>query len=192
MWTTEYIISQICMALGMSMLGATYFIKSNKTILIFSIINAILFCGHYFFLGAYLAVVLNAVGILRGVWYYFANKYSRKSQTIAMLTIVGINIICGALTANVWVDILALIAIAHYSFAVWQKNVLYYRITAIIEGVIWIIYNVFYMSILGILSQGILLVVSIMSVVTYLYKFKNNKKEIKTNIKEQDVHEDTI
>ena len=71
MWTVDYIISQICMALGMLLLGATYFMKINKNILICSIIYAILFCGHYLFLDAYMGVVINILNNPKVTKYIF-------------------------------------------------------------------------------------------------------------------------
>lgn len=162
------------MALGMVLLGATYFIKSNKNILICSIVNAMLFCGHYLFLGAYTGLVLNVLGIVRGVWYYCVKNSTYKSKTIAMIIVVVANIIMGMITLSQWVDILAMVASTHYCFAIWQKNILYYRWTAIVEGIYWIIYNFYFMSIVGIVSQSALLLVGIIGVLKYYYDLKKN------------------
>lgn len=194
MWTVEYILSQVCMALAMALVGITYFIKSNKNILVCSIVSAVFFCGHYLFLGSYIALALNAIGLIRGVWYYFANKSSRKSQTIAMLTIIIINIISGLATLQTWIDILPLMASTMYCYDVWQKNILYYRAMAVIEGVMWVAYNIYLASIVGILSQSILLVASIVGVILYTFKTKREQvieSKSKQN-KEININEDTV
>ena len=139
MWTIEYIFSQICMALAILMLGITYFLKSKKVILVYSTVGALMFAAHYFLLGSYVGIVLNILAVIRGIWFYCNEAASKKSQVVSFVVIMIANLIIGIFTLKSWLDVLAIVACLLYTFAVWQKSILHYKWSAIIEIICWIV-----------------------------------------------------
>ena len=177
MWTLEYVLSQVCVVIGMIIIGASSYVKNKKLILYFSLINSVVFGVHYLLLGAYTGMILNIVGIVRGLWYYYTENSSFRSRIIALVVIILCNLILGIFSFNYWIDIAAIAAGIAYSYAIWQKSICYYRWSAILETIAWILYNVYLMSIFAIMSQSILLVVVTIGLVKYYIDKRKNTKQ---------------
>ena len=177
MWTNDinYIISQICVVIAMLFLASTYFIKSKKWILIFNIPIALFFGIQYVLLGAYTGVAINAVGLIRCVWFYFNDKLGKKKNYISFSVINIMLLVLGIITFKTWVDIWAMLAGFIYTFSIWQSNNTVYRWLALGVSACWITFNSIYGSLFGIIAECILLIVEIVSIFN-LYLCKKNQK----------------
>lgn len=184
MWTIEYIFAQICIVIGLVVIGVSGYVKNKKLILYISILNSLVFGIHYLLIGAYVGMSLNILGIIRGIWYYFTENSSSKSKITALVVIIILNVIMGIVAWVSWIDILAITAGICYTYSIWQKSILYYRYDVIFETILWILYNIYYMSIFAIVSQSILLVALVIGLIKYYQsKHKERNMENEANIK---------
>jgi hypothetical protein len=62
-----------------------------------------------------------------------------------------------------------------YTYSVWQKKISIYKILGIPVGIIWIIYNIYIVSIFGIILEVVLLISAIIGIVRE-YKMKKESK----------------
>jgi len=176
MWSTNYIISQICVVLAMGIFCISMFAKNKKIIIINSTINSILYSIHYFLLGGYTAVVLNVISIFRGIFFYFDDRDEIKNNYISLIFIMASLTLVSLTTYSSWFDILPIIAVLLYTFSIWQKNIKFYRYAAVVGSICWIIYNIILGSIFGVLSECVLVVVEVIGIINL---YKGTRKSIK-------------
>ena len=67
---------------------------------------------------------------------------------------------------------LSIVATLITTFAIWQKNVKYYKFFGIISSLLWILYNVFVFSVVGIVLESIIF---IFSIIGYIKEIKTKK-----------------
>ena len=186
MFTTSYIISQIFALFAYATITTTFFMKSKIKIVVFNIINSLLFLLHYFFLGASMGMIINAIGIVRGIWYYLDEKFNSRHLYNSLIVCVVASIICSIFSFTSWIEIFALFAGLGFTYSLWQKNIGFYRWAMLVCSILWVVYNSLHHSIVAIVGESILIVVEIVSLVKYYVK---DKKEIAELLSEHKITE---
>ena len=171
MWTTNYIISQACILFAMGLFCISLFTKNKKTIIILSSINASLYALHYLLLGKPVVVLLNIISIARGIFFYFDDKDEIKHNLVSLVFIILSLILVSYNTFVTWIDMLPLIAVLLYTFSLWWKNIKFYRYASLVGSICWIIFNIVLGSILGVVSECVLVVFEILGII-HLYNAK--------------------
>lgn len=173
MWTTEYIFSQVFVILGLTCLAITYLIKNRVAILCLCIIASIFYGLQYVLLGGYIAVALNVVGIIRGIWFYLSDKKGEKKSLLSLIVISSLVVILSIISFKNIVDLLAIIATLSFTYLLWQTKNSWYRWGSIFVSFCWIGFNIFYNSIFGIICECVLLAIEIIGVILLYTKHKN-------------------
>lgn len=169
-----YILSQVCAIIAMIVLGSTYIIKNKKQILFLCIFSSIMYSLQYFFLYAYTGMIINILGIVRAVCFYTYSR-SGKENTLLNLMLLELMFIVG--TIFTWdgpVSLLPLCGLMIFTYATWHKDVKLYKWLVLPVSVLWITYNALVGSLVGWISESILLVVGIIGLFLY---YKGNTKE---------------
>jgi len=186
MLNTSYIISQIFALLAFISLGISFFVKSKIKIVVFNIACSVFFIFHYFFLNASVGMIINAIGVVRGIWYYLDEKFNSKHLLNSLIVCVVASIVCSVLTFNSWIEIFALIGGLGFTYSLWQKNIGFYRWAMLVCSLLWVTYNSLYGSVVAIVGESVMMVFEIISIVKYYRKDKKelankNLQENKTN-----------
>ncbi len=108
------------------------------------------------------------------IYSYFL--YGRKILLVGGISVqdlYAISIISAVFTYNGFFSLLAVLATLIYTFSVWQKKTNVYKLLGIIVGFLWIWYNIYIMSVVGIILETILLICS-----TTGYLLEISKKRI--------------
>ena len=142
MWSTSYLISQICMILAMGCFCLSLFTKNKKFIIIISATNAVLYSLHYFLLGKISVVLLNVLSIVRGIFFYYDDRDEIKHNFVSLIFITLSLVLVSYNTLITWVDLLPLIAVLLYTFSLWWKNITFYRYASLAGSICWIIFNI--------------------------------------------------
>lgn len=79
------IIAQIIGLVAMAFSFITYQMKSNRGVMVMLSLATTLFCIHYSILGATTGLVLNIVGIVRNICYYFKDKKVLSSKVVPII-----------------------------------------------------------------------------------------------------------
>jgi len=145
-----FIIIQIIGFIAWLMLAVSYYRKNTNKILVFQIIGTLLFCLHYFLLGAYSGLFICAFETLFDFGYYKTDK-----DKYIYLISIPVRIIGGLLTFKTLYDILPIFAslIDGYSLTKKKKLVV---VGAVISYTLWVIYDICVMSISGAITDGII------------------------------------
>ncbi len=174
----EYILSQIFICLGLSALGASYFVKNYKIVTILCIICAVLAAIGYALLGATTAIFLNALGVVSYIFFYIFKIKNKENPFYFILILWTATIINGVLTFTGPVSLIPTIASLFFYYSVWQKNTLVYRVIGVLASVAYVFYNLLYKSYFGAILQVVLFVFALVGLIYYLielYKFKAQK-----------------
>lgn len=175
----EVIISQVFVAISYIFIGISYITKKRNMVLICSIMSVISFAVAYFLLNAWSALAMMAVSMTRNIIFLIRSKSQNPNKLDKVDYIIGsillIAIIClSVVTYEEWYSLLSCIATLIYTFSVWQKNTMVYKICGVPTSLFWIVYNVFINSILGIILESLIVVFAILGLCLDLYK--NTKK----------------
>lgn len=154
--TITYIISQIFTILGIILLGSSYLCKNKREILILTLLSSICYGGHNFLLGAITGVAMNIVTIIMNVWLYINEKNKKQTSLKFLFTICIITIILGTISYQNIFSLLPIIASLLFTYSIWQNNNKVYRCIGLLTSVMWISYNTYLNSIMGIFSEVIL------------------------------------
>ena len=179
MLTTAYILSQTFALLAYITLSATFFMKSKLKIVVFNIANSLFFLFHYFFLGASMGMIMNLIGIFRGIWYYLDEKFDSKHLFNSLIMCVAASIVCSIFAFTSWVELIALVAGLGFTYSLWQKNIGFYRWAMLACSVLWVTYNALHLSIIAIVGESFLIVIEIIAIAKY---YKKDKGELITGV----------
>ena len=177
-WTSTYIASQVLTVAMYAALAITYYLKDRRTILIINSLMCILIGAAYLLLSAYTGAAVSFVGIIRNIIFLINEKKNGKSDRISKNDIITLLIIYFATIVviipayNGFLSLLSVFATLLYTFAVWQKRTDIYKVLGIPIRLLWIFYNIFVMSLLGIILESVVLLVTIHG---FLIEWKDRK-----------------
>jgi hypothetical protein len=174
----DYIISQIFVILGYTVIAFSFFTKNRKLILLYSTAAVVCHATSYAFLLAWTGVAMNIIALGRNVTFQIQNKYKKSSETtksdwIVLGSIIAVSTTAWILTYDGILSFFALSGTLIYTYAVWQKNAKVYNILAIIGSIQWIVYYLFVFSVFGIILECVMLVAETIGTIRY---FKQDKK----------------
>jgi hypothetical protein len=127
------------------------------------------------FLKAFTGMIVNAVGIIRAVWFYINNQKNKNNSIFSLILISSLFLISTILTWDGVASVLPLFSAIAFTYSIWCNNVLVYKWIAIPVSVSWIIYNIIVGSILGYIMEGMLLIIEIIGLILFYKKNKVNK-----------------
>ena len=165
--TLEYILSQVFIVISYLFLVLSYQAKERKTILTYSFISLIANGISYVFLQAYTGLAMCFVALFRNIIFMIDEKRNGKSEKISKKDIVIlavlylISIISTVFTYDGFLSLLSVFATMLYTYSVWQKKTAVYKILGLPIGILWIAYNIYIMSIFGIILESILTISAI-------------------------------
>lgn len=180
--TTTYILSQIFTIITYILLALTYYAKDRKRVLILSFLSLIANFLEYAFLLAWTGAAMCVVALVRNIIFLVDEKKNGKRETnnktdiIILVALYAILITSAVFTYDGFLSLLSVFATMLYTYSVWQKKTIVYKFFGVPVGVLWILYNIYVMSIFGIILESILLICSITG---YVLEMKKNKKQIK-------------
>ena len=176
--TTTYIISQVFTIKMYILLGITFYVKERKAVLILNFIATISIAIAYILLGAWTGLAMSIVVIIRNIIFLLDEKKNGKRETINKTDIIilvilyVISIIFTIFSYNGIFSLLSVAATMLDTYGIWQKKVALYKLIGIPKGILWGLYNIYIMSIFGIILESILL---ICSTTGYMLEKRRNK-----------------
>ena len=179
--TLTYVLSQIFVIINSALLMSTYQLKSRKSILIVSFMALFANGVAYVLLSAWSGLAMVFVAMIRNIIFMIDEKKNGKSNKITKKDIVIlavlyiISIISAIFTYQGILSMMSVLATMLYTYSIWQKKTSVYKILGIIIEIIWIIYNIYIVSVLGIIIEICLLI----SVIIGLIREYKSKKEVK-------------
>lgn len=181
-WSVSYIMSQIFTIIYYLLVAKSYYAKDRRNILIITFLSLIANGIAYILLNAWTGLAMCIVAIIRNIVFLADEKKNGKKQNInkkdiAILTVLYlITIISAIFTYEGLLSLLPVWGTMLYTFSVWQKKTNIYKLIGIPIGIIWVVYNIYIMSIFGVILEMVLL---ICSTTGYLLEVKIKRYEKK-------------
>lgn len=179
--TSIYIASQAFIIISYIFLASTYFLKSRKMILVIGFLM-LLFTGlSYLCLKAWSGLAMVGIATIRNI-IFLVDGNKEKSDEITkkdIIILIVLYIIAGIFTVITYEGFLSLFSVfatCLYTYSVWQKKTIIYKVLGVPIGILWIIYNVYIMSIFGIVLESILLICTLIG---FVLEWKNKEKSEK-------------
>ena len=168
-FSITYILSQIFTIITYAILALTYYTNDRKKILILSLLSIIANGIAYIFLKAWTGFTMCIVALFRNIIFLIdeikngQKKVNDKKDIIIFLFLCFISIIFSIFTYDGFFSLFSVYGTILYTFSIWQKKTSIYILLGIPVGILWIIYNIYIMSIFGIILETILLICPITS-----------------------------
>lgn len=152
-----FILAQICGLIALLMTIINIQLKSKEKIVMLNVWANIAVTIQYFLLGAHTGAVISILNAIRDVVYFLFKKKSLKPSILVLLIFEIVAIISGIIS---WQDIWSVIPIVVtiiYTYGLWQDDIKILRITTVIIGYGWTIYDIVvkaYVAALQVIAQG--------------------------------------
>lgn len=166
--TYIYIISQIITILYFAILSLSYLLKDRKKILLANFVAHIGQTTAMAMLNGYTGAAMSIIMMLRDLTLLIQESkkskgkdINKKLDLVILIITVLLMVILTIFTYNGPLSLLSVVATLVTTFALWQKDVKTYKILGLIAGILWLAYNIFIMSIMGIILELILVICSI-------------------------------
>ena len=144
-----------------------------QKILLFLIIYNVLVIISYFLLEKYLESILVGIATLRSIIYYIFSKKGLKPNIYILLFFEFLIITVSIVIWQNWFDIFMLTSVIVTTYSSWQDNVAVIKISAMVTSVLFILFDVFSMAYVYIISEVLYGLTALIS----LIKTNNNKSK---------------
>ena len=157
-----YIISQIITVIYFGFLSLSYLLKNREHILLANLLAHIGQMIAMGMLNGATGAAMAFIMMLRDLVFLIQEKkHIKKSELHILIVTIILIIVLTSYTYKGPISLLSVGATLCTTFALWQKNVKRYKLMGIMAGILWLAYNIFIASILGIILQTILNICSI-------------------------------
>ncbi|MGI6746603.1 MAG: Inner membrane protein YgjV [Firmicutes bacterium ADurb.Bin300] len=162
--------------------AVTYFLvfqmKKRKSILGLNILAGAIFVLHFFLLKAYTGAAMNIVCSLRCIIYYCNDKKWAKSKAWLAVFIL-VSVVLGVYTWSDAYSILPLVSMIITSISFWLKRERNIRLLTLPSPPCWMLYNIHNGSISGFLTDTVIFISLLISLVRYdvLKRHPANRKQ---------------
>ena len=176
--TVAYIISQILAFVAFLFNVSAYQLKKKSQILSFTITGNVLNMIHYILLGAWSGMATKVIAIVRDSYVRHKGKMPELSKMpfkdiLPLLIFICAYIIMAIVTFESPLSILPLLAATLYTIGIYTGDERRLRITAASTCVLWLIYNISVLSVVGALGDVILITSNLIAI------YRNDKKKAK-------------
>ena len=151
----------------------SYQMKTARMILIIQIIMSVVFCFHYLLIGATSALALNIFGIICKFIYCYRDKmgFSGKICPVVLAFVMGI---AGALSWQGYYSLFIIVGLLVNTLFLSSKNAQTIRKSILFTSPLVIIYNIFVLSIGGIVYESIAIISALIGIIRYSKSARNN------------------
>lgn len=172
-----YTVAQIIGFIAFAISLIAYHRKDKKTILGNMVISNILNLIHYLLLGAFSGCITKLLAIFRDYFIILKEKYNKLSNIVYLIIFIVLYIIATIFTYNGILSILPLVAATIYIIFIWNGDKFTIKKTAFFCYFLWLVYNIFVLSIAGIISNIISITSTFIAVINSKNKLDNQNTQ---------------
>ena len=149
----------------------SYQVKTQRQILFMQSMVAVVFCIHYGLIGAYSALGMNGVNIVRNIAYDYRTRKGINSRLIPIIFVV-IQVIMCALTWEAWYSVFVLIGVGINTYCMSFADPQNVRKSIIVTSPFVLTYDIFARSVGGSIYESIALISAAIGI--FRHKKSNN------------------
>ena len=151
-----YFISQVITVIYFAILNTSFLFQKRTKVLIANFIAHIGQAAAMYLLNGNTGAAMATIMIIRDLTFLILEKLNKKSEKKDLIIFVVTILLIIALTTITYTGPLSLLSVSAtlvLTYALWQKDVTKYKFLSIIAGVLWLAYNIFIKSIMGVLLE---------------------------------------
>ena len=148
-------IAQLVGLVALILLVISYYKENTNKILVVQIVSALLYCIHYYMLGAISGFMICFLEVLRDYGYY-----KTDADNYIFLISIPIYIFLGFYNYSTFIDLLPMFGSCVDGFAL-TKHKRFLVVGSIIAYIIWLIYDINVKSYSGILTSSLVIITNI-------------------------------
>ena len=161
----RFILAQIFGVLGACAMILSSWQKERKRILFFLTFDNIFSFIEYLLLSAYTGAYTNIIGLIRLYLFGKKGKNDFFKKKYVLIIVCLLYILIGTLTYDGIGSIFPVVSSVVYAIVLWQDNSKNIRIGSSIMLFMWCIYNVLVHAYVGVLTEGILFMSSLLAII---------------------------
>lgn len=155
--TLKFIIIQLLDIIAWALLIFSYYRENKKEIVFFQILATVLYSLHYYFLGAFSGLYICIFEIVRDYLYFITDDDKDKYIFLCSLPVYGV--LVGYMYKNLY-DLFPIISCMLAGWSLTKKrNIIIF--CAVIEYVLWVIYDITVKSYTGAFTDGTIVLANI-------------------------------
>ncbi|MBR2725458.1 YgjV family protein [Candidatus Saccharibacteria bacterium] len=151
--------------------------KKKSSLLNFDTLAAFCSVLHYAFLGAWAGMASKIITTIRNAIAAREAALKHRSPKLLPFVFVVLYTIIGIFTFESIFSVLPILAPSLYAIVIYMCDVKKVRYAAVATNIMWLIYNIFVFSIVGIIVQVVLIVNGLIAI--YRYRKKAKRKSTK-------------
>ncbi len=159
-----FIIGQIFGIIAIILGFVSYQMKTQRRLLICQTTVSLVFCIHYFLIGATTGMAMNIVNVIRNFIYYRRNEKGDKSMVLPIIFTVILAII-GLLTWNGWYSIFVFLGLIINSMCMALPEPQQIRKSILVTSPMVLIYDAFTLSIGGFIYESVAIISSVIGII---------------------------
>lgn len=150
-----YIISQVFATITLIITLFSYHLKTKKKIFTGMCIANIFDIFHYLFLGAYGGLATKVVAFIRNIVIISKDTNKKLNKTIYLYIFIALYLVLCIITYRDMYSLLPYTGAILYMIFVWNGNALQVKKVAFLCYILWILYNICILSIMGTVANVI-------------------------------------
>lgn len=154
----------------------SYQLKTRRQLIYMQSAVAVVFCIHYFLIGAYPAMAMNFVNIIRNFAYDYRTEKGIQSKIIPIAFVIIQAIMC-AITWTGWYSVFVLLGIGINTYCMSSSDAQFIRKSVLVTSPLVLTYDIFARSIGGSIYESVALISAAIGVVRYFKAKRNNISE---------------
>ena len=135
----------------------SYQLKTQRQLLLIQSTVAVVFCIHYFLIGAYSGMAMNAVNIIRNVAYDYRTQKGLRTKLIP-IAFVAVQVVMCALTWEAWYSIFVLLGICINTYCMSFSDPQNVRKSILVSSPLVLLYDGFAHSVGGMIYESVSIV----------------------------------
>ena len=159
-----FILVQILGAITLVLSVTTIQQRKKENLLILQIIAMIFFIFQYLLTYRITGAVVFAIGISRGVVFYWYKKQNKKPSVPILILFQGVVVISTIMSWQNIYSIIPLIVTTINTWGTWQDNMKYTRKTSLVAGAGWCIYNLAAQMYTGFMTEFVGMISTIIAI----------------------------
>ena len=159
-WMIGQLFGIVAIILGF----VSYQLRTKRQLLIMQTVVAIVFCVHYFLIGAYSAMAMNVLNIARNAVYDVRTRKGITSPVIPAIFVAAQVVIC-AIAWEAWYSIFVLLGIGINTYCMSFSNSQNVRKSILISSPLVLTYDIFASSLGGAVYESVAIISSVVGII---------------------------
>lgn len=159
-----FFLAQLFGLIGLIILVISFQQDKKDKLLKYQVFSSLFFSIQYFCLNAITGALMHGMTLIRNIIF---KRFKTKVPIIYLIIIISFMVILSAISYEGIISVFPAIGVILYSIAIWHGNLTMTRCVEIFGCILFIIYNIKYFAITGLITT----IIEMMSAIIAIYRF---------------------